>query len=566
MISIARTIFRVKAATSGNIFIYYLKRLPVIGKLISDSLYAEGALKNLVALFIFFMKQGMRFVMKGVFLTLMVALPAALMVMTANFGDVDFSFDLFRENLPMYREECLAYFSVILLLVSGVMGSLHDSLIFHVSQEKITCLKALKMRPGDYIRVSVGLHYLLHFLYTLPFLVLFMWILGASALQIVAMFLLLVSLRFCGEAFLLAFFEKTGCILCRKPVFSFLVYGCFGALAFVPGFVGVSMLVYAQVALSLPVAAGGTLLGAAAFRYVLFGYRNYSKKIGRTLETKYLASAQMKQSAKANVFANVSVREKDLNKTSDTKERFRSKSGYAYLQSLFFYRHKRQIRNPVAIRLAVIAGLFGAILFMRFFLAESLPAAEWTEMTGFVERLPSFLPTFVFVLYFLSVAEKACRAMFYNCDSSMLHYSYYREAGVILRNFGIRLRVVSGYNLLVALALNGAVVGAMFLFGVNIYSVDLLVFVLAVFVLSLFFSVHHLCMYYVLQPYTTQEGVRSPFYKFVNGAVYMLCFFSMQLETGNLQFGLIVLGATFVYILVALVLVYKLSPKRFRVK
>ena len=63
------------------------------------------------------------------------------------------------------------------------------------------------------------------------------------------------------------------------------------------------------------------------------------------------------------------------------------------------------------------------------------------------------LPSFVFIMYSITVADKSCRAMFYNCDKDLLRYAWYRKPKVILRSFGIRLRRVALYNGLVAGAL-----------------------------------------------------------------------------------------------------------------
>ena len=48
-------------------------------------------------------------------------------------------------------------------------------------------------------------------------------------------------------------------------------------------------------------------------------------------------------------------------------------------------------------------------------------------------------------MYSITVADKSCRAMFYNCDKDLLRYAWYRKPKVILRSFGIRLRRVALY-------------------------------------------------------------------------------------------------------------------------
>ena len=40
------TVFTVQAALTANKFIYYFKRIPLLGRLAGDSIYADGSLKT----------------------------------------------------------------------------------------------------------------------------------------------------------------------------------------------------------------------------------------------------------------------------------------------------------------------------------------------------------------------------------------------------------------------------------------------------------------------------------------------------------------------------------------
>ena len=91
-------------------------------------------------------------------------------------------------------------------------------------------------------------------------------------------------------------------------------------------------------------------------------------------------------------------------------------------------------------------------------------------------------------------------------------------------------------------------------------------FMLGIIFLSLFFSVHHLFLYYVFQPYTTELDMKNPLFNIINMVVYVVCYMCLQIEAVPSSFAFIVLGATVVYMLVALTLVYQLAPKNFRVK
>lgn len=48
--------------------------------------------------------------------------------------------------------------------------------------------------------------------------------------------------------------------------------------------------------------------------------------------------------------------------------------------------------------------------------------------------------------------------------------------------------------------------------------------------------------------------------------MYALCFLCLQIEAGGLAFTMATLGFTVLYILGALILVYRRAPKSFRVK
>ena len=148
----------------------------------------------------------------------------------------------------------------------------------------------------------------------------------------------------------------------------------------------------------------------------------------------------------------------------------------------------------------------------------------------------------------------------------MLRYPFYRRPAVILENFGIRLRYVAGYNLLVGLAICATALVAVSLVGGEAPDLTMGTFCLSVLLLAVFFSVHHLFLYYVFQPYTTDLTVKNPLYKALHLAVYIASFICYQVRTAGMAFAMGVLVITVAYTAVALLLVYRLSPRYFRVK
>jgi hypothetical protein len=130
----------------------------------------------------------------------------------------------------------------------------------------------------------------------------------------------------------------------------------------------------------------------------------------------------------------------------------------------------------------------------------------------------------------------------------------------------VRLRKVAAINLIIGAAVCAALYTFVAVAGITFQVRDLILFTVSILCLSAFFSVHHLFLYYVFQPYTTELGMKNPYFKFINALVYLLCFFCLQLKSVPVYFTLVVISATVVYTAAALILVYRLAPRNFRVK
>ena len=59
--------------------------------------------------------------------------------------------------------------------------------------------------------------------------------------------------------------------------------------------------------------------------------------------------------------------------------------------------------------------------------------------------------------------------------------------------------------------------------------------------------------------------MKNPYFNVIRWAVYMLCFFCTKLDSAPAGFTLLVLGATAVYSVAAILLVFRFAPKNFRV-
>lgn len=535
-----KLIFQVTASCNVNTLLYYLQKLPVIGKKVPDSVYADPGLKKKLQGVVTVLNLLKKIVSKALYLLTVIALPAILMAKKPDAAPIS---DLMIHEL---------------FFLSALFGALADSMIFTVTRPKIMCLKYLKMEPGSFVRSALFSAYFPHFALYLPMLLVLFSLFGNGSgtglREAAAVWFLLLCFRFLGEALQLLLFDKTGIILSRKNGFEIPFMLLCAAAAYLPMFVRKLPPVSGTVLNPAFLAASG-ILGAAAFYYVVRGYLGYGEKLIRTLDTSFLFSEAVKQS-KTSTFSDVAVREEDL--TIGSGAGHDNLKGYALLNTLFFERHRRQLMKPAKLRSAIAFCLFpaGALLYML----------KPETAVSLANYLPTLLPSFVFVMYFLSVADKACRAMFYNCDSSLLRFGFYRRPKSILDNFRCRLIKVCGYNLAPAGVLCFSAVLFRILCKVPVFTLDMAVFLVSILLLGIFFGVHHLFMYYVFQPYTTELNVKNPFFSVINTVVYALCFLCMQIETAGTSFALGLLLFTCLYIAAALLLVYRFAPKTFRVK
>jgi hypothetical protein len=262
---------------------------------------------------------------------------------------------------------------------------------------------------------------------------------------------------------------------------------------------------------------------------------------------------KVKQNAK---FAGVKLKNKEFTQEELRYDRTNKKEGFHYINHIFFKRHRRILNGPIKLQVIIIALLFVVGLVASFF----IPDFNVKYVTG----VKKVFPVFIFALYVMSTGQKATKAMFYNCDLSLLHYGFYKTKEAVLATFTIRAKHLILANLIpaglfsVELFLLDIITGGS---GIILIPIGIMIMVLAI-----FFVIHNLFLYYIFQPYTTDLNVKNPFFKLLNFITYVLCYISMQLRNMSTMFLIVVVTVTFVYSIAALITVYRVAPKTFVIK
>ncbi len=234
------------------------------------------------------------------------------------------------------------------------------------------------------------------------------------------------------------------------------------------------------------------------------------------------------------------------------------RSGFEYLNELFVKRHKKILWDSSRRIAMVAAALFAGALLVMALKPELKPQFNSLVMNG--------LPYFVFIMYAINRGTNFTQALFLNCDHSLLTYPFYKTPGSILRLFQIRLREISKVNALPALVIGLGLSALLYLSGGTGNPLNYLLLVVSVLSLSLLFSVHYLTIYYLMQPYNAGTELKSGSYRVVMFVTYLVCYIFIQFRMPTLLFGSICTAFCAIYIAAASVLVYKLAPRTFRIR
>ena len=261
--------------------------------------------------------------------------------------------------------------------------------------------------------------------------------------------------------------------------------------------------------------------------------------------------------------AQKAVKKASLATISETGSVDSNLTGYSFLNELFIKRHRKLLWGKIfkyVIGIAAVIVLMSIYLFYEW--KKGMPLEESLIRKAFTFKL-SAVP---FLMYFLNRGAVISQVMFSNCDSSLLKFGFYKEPKAILTMFRLRLFSVVKLNLVPALMIAVYAVIVLKITGGEDYQFHYLFTFLSIILSMIFFSVHHLAIYYLLQPYTMEFKIKSSVYLIINAVIYMVCWSLFNNEVSAQIFAPVAAAFTVIYITVACILVYKLAPKTFRIK
>lgn len=294
----------------------------------------------------------------------------------------------------------------------------------------------------------------------------------------------------------------------------------------------------------------------------------YLKKFNRftevllSFEERY--SQNNKKTDKEKIEYHSSLKEKDLEiSKSYIREGVK---GYELLNETFFQRHRRIMLNPIQIKTLILGVILLLILTIRYWIFFINPELTKDEITAninslIIDTLPGVVP---FATYFIFFQESITRTMFINCDEALMQYGFYRRPKDLLEMFRLRVKKLLIWN---GIPLLTSIIWLILMkFVYNIETTYALVISLQIISLWVFFTVHTLFIYYLFQPYNDHYEMKHPIYKVINFIVYFISYLSFNMRLSGEWVAPAFIGVAVIYSIVALILVYRLAPKTFKVR
>lgn len=522
MIHTLFTSFRISLTYGINTFIYRLRKLPVLKHLLSTDWYKNRLLKNGITAWVLLFRFVLLFVKKFLYLGIMAFLPA-------KYLPGDFS----------------AHY-IHIILVFALTGAAMNTELFDASREKYYSVVLMRMDPKEFALSDYVFYLSSLFVSMLPASIIIGVYANVPILFSLLLPVLTVAAKLTFAAIYLRYFEATGKLIAGSSNVKFI--WTMILLALLMGY-GLPALSFDLPKVLLILLSLLFLITAGISVSLLKNSRAYHRLYKRILTQNTILF---------NVTESVAKNQQKGMLSHLTLEVKSNKSGYDYLNDIFLKRH-RKLLTVSAIRLSVF--LSGILVLLIILVLINQEVANVTN-----RFLMNLLPYFVFILYLINRGSVITQAMFFNCDHSMLAYRFYRQPKAILSLFKSRLKILVFINLMPASLLAFGLPVLLLLSGGTNQWINYLLLPISIFAMSVFFSVHHLVLYYLLQPYNINMEQKSHTYALAGSVTYIICYLFIRLHMPTLVFASLTIVFCMLYIILALYLVYRFAPKTFHLK
>lgn len=519
--------FLLRNTYRANSIIWAIKSLPLIGRLFPSTLYSFPVLKMIVCVISAITEFLMIFVKKGLYLLVLFGLTF---------------------TMPIDRSDSFVHMLIFLTII----GALCNTSIFSPTKDKYYAIFNMRMDAREYTIVDFVYFLAKTFVGFLSFSLVFGLLSGASVITCLAIPFYVVCTKLCFTALSLSRIEKEQKSNANKNPVVKRVLGYFvSVIMFFP--VGLLYLGYSLPEYSMWIATAVVLVGSffsARYMIKFNSYRYIYTQLFDSSNTEFGGSTKQSTAEieQTMMQKKISV---DVTLTSNKK-------GYRFFNEIFMKRHSKILTKPAKIVSFVIAVVFVAIYILMWRFPKLDPYVNVACL--------KYLPYMLFFEYLLNTGPSITKAMFMNCDHSMLTYRFYRQPKALLLLFIERLKTVVLINLIPAAVLSVCLPLTLYVSGGTDQILNYVALFISVIAMSIFFSVHNMVLYYLFQPYNINLEIKGGAYKIISVLTYLVSYLGIKTELPTMQFGLTISAFCVIYVVVALLLTYRIAPKTFKLR
>lgn len=526
MLEALKNNLKLETAYLVNSIIYSLKQIPLIKKILPQSLYKSTGLKIFAGIIMVLIKTMEIFLYKLLYIVFLVAIPA-------------------KGISELHGDDAHGAFFLHILFFMTIIGAFLNNHLFDAEKHRYYAVILMRMNARDHTIAYYSVYLVKLIIGFLPFTIISGKLAGAPLWSCFVLPFGIAGIKLIYNAVMLYNYKKkAGNFDIKSKARIYVTVFLLLIASYIPCLAGFPVPAMITIVLFCLAAVGGI----AGFIYMI-GYDLYRPIYQETLNTTLIDNKAVAiDTRKKNVENTISA---DTSITS-------SKEGFEFLNDLFVKRHAKLLWKSTMIISAICSVLLLVFIGIALFAPDSRSSLKAIPLKG--------LPYLTFIMYFLNRGTSITQALFMNCDHSLLTYSVYKQRTNILKMFRIRLREIIKINIVPAVIIAVGLTALLAVCGGSGDPLDYIILLISVPCISIFFSVHYLTIYYLLQPYNAGTEMKNGTYTLITTVTYMGCYFLMQCRFPTHTYGFITIVTSILYCLIACLLVYRFAPNSFRIR
>ena len=185
-------------AKRANTFIYFIKKIPIIGKKIPENLYGKTNIKMTLGIIFEILSFLFGFIRKAIYMGLMVLIPAMY----------------FSKDIGNTKDIAVQIF----FFLSFILGPLEDTIVLSDIPKSFNMIRLMRVDSRKYFIGQIVYKRILDFIYFIPIMIIVF-----SPLKGMILSIEFIAIRFIGELVHLFIYDKFKILLTSKAIYNVII-------------------------------------------------------------------------------------------------------------------------------------------------------------------------------------------------------------------------------------------------------------------------------------------------------------------------------------------------------